>query len=53
MSLEGSPDGTAVLSTQGAQPGSLEDSWWPLSLTVTPVRANPNPTAPQSLAGVS
>lgn len=45
--------GTTVLSTQGTQPGSLEDSWCPLSLTVTLVRANPSPTLPQSLDGVS
>lgn len=45
--------GTTVLSTQGTQPGSLEDIWWPLSLTVTLVRANPSPTLPQSLDGVS
>lgn len=44
--------GTAVLSTRDAQPGSLEDSWWPLSLAVTLVPANPNSTSPQSLGGV-
>lgn len=43
--------GTAALSTQGTQPGSSEDNWWPLSLTVTLVCANPNPTSAQGLAG--
>lgn len=42
--------GTAALSTQGTQPGSSEDNWWPLSLTVTLVCANPNPTSAQGLA---
>lgn len=45
--------GTAVLSTQGTQPGSLQDSWWPLSPAVTLVRANPNPTPAPSRDGVS
>lgn len=42
--------GTVALSTQGAQPGSPEDNRWPLSLAVTLVCANPNPT-PRSRRG--
>lgn len=39
--------GTAALSTQGAQLGSPEDNWWPLSLTVTLLHVQ-TPTPHQS-----